>query len=103
MNQLDQTDAREMWGRAKREITTLRKLLKSRVPGLHIRGGRGTASGWVDINGSGPYERPTPEQGRALMELGLTHHPQNGTSIAPDKRAYWITKLMFSTQERGNQ
>ena len=93
MKQLDDTEARRMWADARQEIATLRKLLKSRIPGLHVRGARGTASGWVDISGSGPYGRPTPEQGKALMELGLTHHIQNGTSISPEKRACWIAKL----------
>lgn len=52
----------------------LAKELKARIveaggKGVRVRGGRGTAWGWIDVWGSGRFSEFTPAQGQAVERI----------------------------------
>jgi hypothetical protein len=53
------------------EIDLIRRALKREAPTLSVRRGRGTACGWVEVWGSGPFHEFTEGERRALEALGL--------------------------------
>lgn len=75
----------------KDEVAELRRLIKRSVPTVSVRRGRGTASGWCDIWGSGEYGF-TDEERAGLKALGFSPGG-NCDAIPPDALAFWIRKL----------
>ena len=60
----------------------IRKALKTKCKTLRVRMARGTAYGWIDIWGSGPFSEFTDEEKKALDELGIPHGA-NCAGISP--------------------
>jgi hypothetical protein len=73
-------------------IRGIRRSLKSKCPTLSVTRGRGTAYGWIDISGSGPWGRFTDEEREYLRSVGL-QPGGNFCVIAPEDREYWYHKL----------
>jgi hypothetical protein len=65
------------------QIAMIRKVIKARVPGVAVKRGSGTASGWIGIWSVG--EVFTPEHRAALTGLGLAPGG-NYANISPDDR-----------------
>lgn len=74
------------------EVAIIRRLIKAKVPTVSVRRGQGTASGWVDIRGSGDWGNFTDGERAGLKALGF-QPGGNFENIAPDARAFWIKKL----------
>lgn len=70
----------------------IRKALKSKAPTLSVRIGRGTASGWIDVWGSGDCNMFTEQEKQALREVGM-NFGGNCAVISPESREYWVKKL----------
>ena len=74
---------------SKDQIALIRKIVKKRCPTLHVRNGRGTAWGWVEVSGSLEFEEFTEDEKRALDSLGMSYG-LNFAVIAPEDRRSWI-------------
>jgi hypothetical protein len=61
---------------------------------------RGTAYGWIDIWGSGPFSEFTPEERKTLEEFGI-NAGGNCAVISPDSVGYWVEKLCRMVPEAG--
>lgn len=77
---------------AKEEIAIIRKAIKKRCPSLSVRGGRGTAYGWVEISGSGEFSNFSETERKVLKEMGFTPGG-NFAVISPEDRRHWVKKL----------
>lgn len=77
---------------ARQEISDIRKAIKKAVPTVSVRGGRGTAWGWVEISGSGECGTFTDAERVGLTALGLSLGG-NFSVISPDSRGFWQKKL----------
>lgn len=74
------------------EITIIRKALRKLAPGVSVRRGRGTATCWIEVWGSGEYRYFTPAQLAGLNRIGLPHGG-NCAVISPDDQPHWARKL----------
>jgi hypothetical protein len=70
----------------------IRKALKTKCKTLRVKMARGTAYGWIDIWGSGPFSEFTDEEKKALDEVGI-RYGGNCAVISPESRDYWVKKL----------
>ena len=59
------------------------KLVKAGAAGISVRGGRGTAWGWIDISGSGPGGEFTAKQRRVIEQI---------TGITPGGN-FWVAEM----------
>lgn len=73
----------------KAQVAVIRQIVKGKCPTLHVRNGRGTAWGWVEISGSLEYGHFTEAEKRALESLGLSYG-LNFAVISPEDRAWQI-------------
>ena len=75
----------------KQQIFTIRKIVKGKAKTVSVRGGRGTAWGWVEISGSGDFGNFTNQERIALRSLSI-RPGGNFAVISPENRASFIEK-----------
>ncbi len=74
------------------EIAEFRGLLKTWLPKVSVRQGRGTAACWIDISGSQTFGHFTDEETAGLKALGFSYGA-NAAVISPDDRAFHLGHL----------
>jgi len=57
----------------KERINKIRKIIKGKCKTLSVKGGRGTATGWIEISGSGAGGEFTDTERKVLTELGISY------------------------------
>jgi hypothetical protein len=85
------------------QIALARKLIKSKCKTLSVRNGRGTAWGWIDIEGSeNEFGEFTIEEKKALEELGL-RFSLNCAVISTENREYYLRKWLGLSEEKNSE
>lgn len=74
------------------QIAEFRGLLKTWLPKISVRQGRGTAAAWIDITGSQTFGHFTEEEITGLKALGFTYGA-NAAVISPEDRAFHLGHL----------
>lgn len=74
------------------QIAEFRGLLKTWLPKISVRQGRGTAAAWIDITGSQTFGHFTEEEIAGLKGLGFTYGA-NAAVISPEDRAFHLGHL----------
>lgn len=73
------------------QTAKIRKIIKERCPTVSVRMGKGTARGWVQIDGSkDQFGRFTNTEKRCLRTFGLKTGLGGGTTIMPDEKSFFI-------------
>ena len=75
---------------AKEQVKLIRKIIKSKVKTVSVKMGTGTAWGWVEIWGSGPYSRFTETEQAALKTLEIDAGCSNCYVISPEDRKSYL-------------
>lgn len=82
--------------RPKEQIKIIRKIVKTKVPTVSVKTGKGTAWGWVNIRGSQHLGMFTDNERKALIELGLAPGG-NFAVLPPEDRKWFIQKHRAQT------
>ena len=76
------------------QIALIRKIVKVKMPKAHVKNERGTAYGWVSIQGSADeFGNFTDAEQKALVELKLANglpYKCNDALIRPEDRVFMI-------------
>ena len=75
----------------KEDTKIIRKALKKVCPTLSIRMARGTAYGWIDIQGSKPFGAFTDQEKKTLTSF-VINYGGNFAVIRPRDREYYREK-----------
>ncbi len=76
---------------ARAETAKVRKIIKKRCPTVSVKMAKGTARGWVHIDGTkDKFGRFTPTEKRCLKSFGIDTGLGGGTSMMPGEKAYFI-------------
>ena len=78
----------------KEQTAMIRRIIKRVCPTVSIRMGKGTAYGWVDIVGSGLYNRITVTEQKQLKKLGIIVYKTNCEIISPEERPELLKRLL---------
>lgn len=80
---------------AVKDIAEIRSILKSFMPKVSVRKGRGTGWGWVEVRGGGPNGHFTAAE-KATMTLLELPYGANYSVISPKDRAAVLDGLRRS-------
>ena len=76
---------------ARRKTAKIRKIIKARCPTVSVKMGKGTARGWVQIDGSqDEFGRFTPIEKNCLKTFRIPTGLGGGTQIMPDEKDFFI-------------
>jgi len=77
----------------KKQISTIRKIVKDKAKTVSVRGGQGTAYGWVEISGSDTFGNFTDQERKALRSLNI-RPGGNCALVSPENRTSFIEKQL---------
>ena len=77
-------------------IKTIRKAIKSLAPTVSVRRGKGTAYGWIDIDGTADeFGHFTNQEKEGLTEFGFYNVSGNIVLISPEARQWAYDRALL--------
>ena len=81
-------------------IKIIRKAIKFLAPTVSVRTGKGTAGGWIDIDGSADeFRHFTEQEKKGLKKFGFYNVSGNLVLISPESRKWAYQRALIILKE----